>query len=120
MSLLAAIPIIGAILDPVGRIGELIARARLQEVNAGTDRERIAAQERTRALELRRDSLVLDPFAPLVRMGFALPFVLYNAKLVLWDKVLGWGATDPLSDHLVTVELACIGFYFLHSIFSRR
>jgi hypothetical protein len=120
VSILAAIPIIGAILDPVGRIGELIARARLQEVSAGTDRERIAAQERTRTLELRRDSLVIDPFAPLVRMGFAMPFVVYNAKLVLWDKVLGFGATDPLGPELVNVQLATIGFYFLHSIFTRR
>ena len=120
MSLLAALPIIGAILDPVGRIGELIAKSRYQATVAGTDQARIAAEERTRALELRRDSLVLDPWAPFVRLGFALPFIIYNIKLVVWDKMLGLGATDPLSDHLVTVELAAIGFYFLHSIFARR
>lgn len=120
MSLLAVIPFIGAILDPIGRIGELIAKARLQEANAGTEREKVAAQERTKALEMRRDSLVLDPLAPMIRLGFALPFIIYNLKLVLWDKVFGLGATDPLSEHLMTVELACIGFYFLHSIFARR
>lgn len=120
MSLLAAIPLIGAILDPVGRIGELIAKARLQEANAGTERLRIAAQERIRVLEARRDALVLDPWAAHIRLGFALPFIFYNAKLVVWDKLLELGATDPLSEHLMTVELAVIGFYFLHAIFSRR
>ncbi len=120
MSLLALIPVIGAILDPVGRIGELIAKTKYQSTVAGNDREKIAADERVRTLELKRDSLVLDPWAPLVRLGFALPFVIYNIKLVLWDKLLGWGVTDPLSDHLMTVQLAAIGFYFLHSIFSRR
>ena len=51
--------------------------------------------------------------------GFALPFVIYNAKLVLWDKVLGLGSTDGLSAELFQVELACIGFYFLYDIAAR-
>lgn len=120
MSLLALIPILGSLIDPVGRIGHLIAQAKLKEVQAGTEEQRIEAQERVRGLELRQLEISRDPWAPHIRLGFAVPFVLYNAKLVLWDKLLGLGATDPLSQHLMAVELAVIGFYFLHTLFARR
>lgn len=119
MSLFALIPFVGSILDPIGRISELIAKSKLQEANNGTERERISAQERTRTLELRRDSLVLDPWAPHIRLGFAVPFVLYNIKLIVWDKLFSLGATDPLSPHLMNVEIAVIAFYFLHTIFKK-
>lgn len=33
----------------------------------------------------------------LPRPAFALAFVIYVWKVIVWDKVLGWGTTDPLS-----------------------
>lgn len=48
-----------------------------------------------------------------IRPLFALPFVIYNGKLVIWDKVLGWGSTDPLSSELFQIEMIVIGAYFL-------
>jgi hypothetical protein len=48
-----------------------------------------------------------------VRPGFALPFVIYNGKLVLWDKVLHWGVTDPLSAELLSLEKTVVQFYFM-------
>lgn len=36
----------------------------------------------------------------LPRPMFAFIFVAYIGKCVLWDKVLGWGTTDPLSPEL--------------------
>jgi hypothetical protein len=109
-------------LGPALRIGELIVQARADVAKAQTDQERTRAQERVKTLEARRDVLVAESRSPInavIRASFALPFVIYNAKLVLWDKVLGWGVTDPLSTELFQIELACISFYFLYDIAGR-
>lgn len=110
------------LLDPVSRIASKIAEAYVARQNAETDRQRIAADEQIKTLEARRAVLVAESGTKInafVRAGFALPFVIYNAKLVIWDKVLGLGVTDPLSRDLFQVELACIGFYFLYDTVAR-
>ena len=111
-----------SLIDPVSRIVGKIADTRLEMAKAQTDKERIYADEKIKILEARRDVLVAESGSRLnafIRAGFALPFVIYNAKLVLWDKVLGWGSTDPLSSELFQVELACLGFYFLYETVAR-
>ena len=111
-----------ALINPVSRVVEKIAAARLAAEQAKSDEERIAAEERAKALEARRDVLMAESGSrinAIIRAGFALPFVFYNAKLVLWDKVLSLGATDALSPELFQIELAVIGFYFLYDIAAR-
>lgn len=116
---------LGALLglvDPISRIAGKIADAYAARQQAQTDRERIAADQKIKTLEAKRDVLVAEAphkFNGYMRAGFALPFVIYNAKLVLWDKVLALGSTDPLSPELFQVEVACIGFYFLYDITAR-
>lgn len=110
------------LIDPVSRIVGKIADAKVAMANAETDREKIAAGERVKGLEARRDVLTAEAGTKLngfIRAGFALPFVIYNGKLVLWDKVLAMGSTDPLSTELFQIELACISFYFLYDIAAR-
>lgn len=110
------------LIDPLSRITGKIADAYAEKQKAQTDQEKIAADERVKTLEARRAVLVAESGTKLngfIRAGFALPFVIYNAKLVIWDKVLGLGVTDPLSAELFQVELACIGFYFLYDITAR-
>lgn len=29
-------------------------------------------------------------------LGFALPWMIFEWKVILWDKILGWGSTDPV------------------------
>ena len=114
--------IILGLVNPLGTIAGKIADAYAARQQAQTDTERIHADERIKTLEARRDVLIAESGSRLntfIRAGFALPFVLYNAKLVLWDKVLGLGATDGLSPELFQIELACIGFYFLYDITAR-
>ena len=109
------------LVDPISRIAGKIADYKIASQHASTDRERVAADERVKGLEARRDVMISEAGSRLnvfVRAGFALPFVAYNFKLVVYDKMLGWGSTDPLSTELFQVEIACIGFYFLHSIFA--
>lgn len=111
-----------ALVNPLSRIVDKIAAARLAAANAETNAERIAADERIAALQARRDVLIAESGSRAngwVRAAFAVPFVIYNAKLVLWDKVFAFGVTDPLSDELFQIELAVIGFYFLYDIAAR-
>lgn len=94
-----------------------IAEAVTVRANAQTEQERIAADERIKTLQGQRDVLVQESasggFQSWIRPLFAMPFVIYNAKLVIWDKVLAWGTTDPLSDELFRVEMIIIGAYFV-------
>lgn len=98
----------------IGSIVGKLADAYKARENAKTDQERIAADERIAMLQAQ--AAAQRPVDAWARLFFALPFVVYNAKLVLWDKVLGLGATDALSPNLTEVEMLVIGFYFLHSI----
>lgn len=110
------------LVDPISRIAGKIADARIAMANAETDRDKIAADERIKTLEAKRDLLLSESGSRVnswVRVSFAAPFIAYNAKLVIWDKMLELGSTDPLSNELFQVEIACIGFYFLYDIASR-
>ena len=48
----------------------------------------------------------------LPRPLFALIFLIYIGKCVVWDKVLGWGSTDPLGSELSTLEYIVVSGYF--------
>ena len=104
-------------------IGEQINRWQEIKTKAANDHERIEAEKMLASLEASKQVILQaqrDPVERFIRVGFALPFVLYNAKLLIWDKVLGLGATDPLSPELFQVEVAVLGGYFLHSILRGR
>jgi hypothetical protein len=51
-------------------------------------------------------------YTSLPRPMFAFIFIVYVGKCVIWDKVLGWGSTDPLSPELANIEMIVIGGYF--------
>lgn len=97
-----------------GLAGE-IRQAHKDKLEAANDSERIAAEERM-DLALRRVEAQTKGagswMAKTMRAGFAIPFILYNAKLIVWDKMLGLGSTDALSPYLETVGWIVIGFYF--------
>jgi hypothetical protein len=109
-----------ALIDPISRIVGKIADARLEAARAETDRERVAAEERVRALQARRDVLVAESgnrANAWMRLFIAAGPALYLNKIFIWDKVLGpltGGSTDALDDNLWKVVAAVIGFYFLY------
>jgi hypothetical protein len=47
-----------------------------------------------------------------IRPMFAAPFVIFTWKVVVWDKVLGWGTTDPLAGEIATWAGYVILAYF--------
>jgi len=107
--------ILGLLL-PIG--GEL-AKAYAARQNAVTDQQRIAADARVKELEAARDVQVAEAgnkINAMVRAFIALPFAIFFWKVIVIDKVLGWGSTDDLSPNFWTVSMVVVGFYFLHSI----
>lgn len=86
------------------------------KLNAANDEQRIAADVAIAKANARVAAQTQGAgsfWAKVMRAGFAIPFILYNGKLIIWDKMLGWGTTDPLSPYLETVGWMVIGFYFL-------
>jgi hypothetical protein len=96
-------------------IGQLTHAYEARE-NAKTNRQVIAADERIKGLQARRDVMIAEsntPINSIIRALFALPVAVYYGKIFLWDKVLALGATDALSADLLHVSWVIIGFYFL-------
>ena len=99
-----------------GGVVQSLADAFKAKETAKTDREKIAAEERISKLQNIRDVQVAEAGSRInafIRAGFAVPVVLYLGKLILWDKILGWGATDDLSSNLWTYVNVVVGFYFI-------
>ena len=91
-----------------------LRRAYEAKLNAANDADRIAAEIQIARLEARQASHAIGGrWITLVQIAWALPFVIYNGKLILWDKVLGLGATDPLSAELYSLQSVIVGFFFV-------
>jgi hypothetical protein len=105
-----------SLINPLSTIASKIVEARIATANATTDREKIAAEERVKTLEQRRAVLVAESGSrlnSLMRAAYGVPPAIYLGKLYVWDKVLGWGVTDPLSPMMENVLWTVVGFYFL-------
>jgi hypothetical protein len=66
-------------------------------------------------------------YTAVVRPLFALPFIVFAWKVVVWDKVLGLGVTDALDPNMWSVFIAVVTAYFggrslekIARIFARR
>lgn len=102
----------------IAAIGKELRQARLDQLNADNTESRIAADVRVKELEARQSIILAaqsDRFERWVRIGFALPFLIYINKLVLFDKVLGLGTTDPLSPMLTEAMWVVLGGFFILS-----
>ena len=92
------------------------------KLDAGNNAQKIAADlaAREAAINERRDALDAQIvtaeqgrwYTAIIRPLFASPFLIYNFKIVVWDKVFGWGSTDPLSSELLQVESITLAGYF--------
>jgi len=104
---------------------------------AGNTSERLAADLAGRELQVEQRERELATQVILAEQGrwytalprplFAFAFVIYVWKVVVWDKVLGWGVTDPLSAELSQWALIILTAYFggrslekVARIFSRK
>src|SRR3954454_24874618 len=77
------------------------------KLDAANSQDRIAADLAVKEIEAeietrkQASAIVLAEqgrwYTACIRPLFAAPFVIFTWKVVVWDKVLGWGATDPLA-----------------------
>lgn len=107
-----------------GLLGGPFAKAAVDaykaKLTAGNDHERIAAELaskeeaiQTRELELQAQIRIAEIgrwYEPDKLMGYAV--AVYFAKLLIWDKVLGLGSTDPLAGWASTSANLIVVFYF--------
>ncbi len=108
--------ILGLLSGPLTSISNDLKQAYESKLKAQNDSERIAADERINLLEARKSTIMAaqsDPVERFVRIGFALPCIIYVFKLVVYDKVLGLGATDGLSPELWKLFWIVVGGYFI-------
>lgn len=102
----------------IAAIGRELRAAHEAKLKAANDSERIAADLAIAELEARRAVILAaqsDKAERWVRIAFAAPFVVYFWKLIIFDKVLGLGVTDPLSPMLTEVMWIVIGGFFFVS-----
>jgi Holin of 3TMs, for gene-transfer release len=108
----------------IGTIANRLAAAYEAREKAKTDKQKIAADERIKALQARRDVLVAEAASRInswMRSALALPVAIILWKVFVYDKALGqWthGTTDALSPELWQVVTIVIGFYFLADVAS--
>lgn len=92
------------------------------KLKAGNVSERIAADvaageiaAQTRDVEIAAEIVKSEQgrwYTACIRPLFCLPFIVFTFKVIVWDKVLGWGVTDPLDPNMWNVFMIIIGAYF--------
>jgi hypothetical protein len=104
-----ALPVIaGAILNFIGGpVIKGIIDGYKAKLEAGNTSDRIAADLAARELaveekirELNAQVVIAEQgrwYTAIIRPLLALPVVIYFWKIIVWDKVLAWGTTDPLT-----------------------
>lgn len=90
------------------------------KLSAGNDADKIAADLATRELAVQQREIEVQSeyriaslgrwYEPDKLMGYAV--AVYVAKLLIYDKVLGLGSTDPLGGWIETTANLIVGFYF--------
>lgn len=113
---LAILKLVGAGLPAI--VSE-IAKEKTKQLDAKTEGEKIASAERIDMLEKQKELIIegqRQRIGEWVRLAWSLPFIIYIWKLLVWDKVMGWGATDALSPTLEYIMWTVLGGYFLLAI----
>jgi hypothetical protein len=114
--------LVPSLFTSISSITAAIANEKIAQINASTDVEKAGIQAKIDQLQSQRDVLISDSknskIDLWIRAGFALPPMVYFAKIFLWDKVYGsWPTynTDSIAPNNMYVVMAVLGFYFLYS-----
>lgn len=106
----------------LGGIANELRQAQKDRLDAANDANRLAAEKHIATIEARMEAQTRGEatwLPKLVRGMFALPFIIYLNKIIVWDKVLGWGVTDDLSDNAWRIFTVVVTFYFLDSTIKK-
>ncbi len=115
---LIAAPVIGAILNPL--ISGLLT-AQKQKLDAVGSHEAVAADLAKRSFDLDQKEAEVNASMVIAEQGnwltrsvrpmFAAPFIIFTWKVIVWDKVIGLGTTDPLDPRMWGVFMAVVIAY---------
>ena len=110
-----------------GSVASKLADAYKARLDASNATEKLEADQNIKFLEAKRDILLQEQShwaTRWIRPLIAFPFVVYILKVVIWDKVLMLGTTDPLSGQFHEIMMVVLGAYFLtrplEKIFKRK
>lgn len=106
----------------IAAIGKQLNEAYANRLKATTDHEKLEADRAISTLQAQQAVLIAEQGSWMtlwIRPAIALPFTVYLWKLVIWDKVLGMGATDDLSPNLWWIMGSIITAYFLTRPFEK-
>lgn len=124
--------IISGLFGTINGVTKALSDAKIATIKAGTEEEKIAAQERVNTLQAKRDVMIAEAGVSkaniFVRSIFAVPVIIVIWKLLVWDKVIGSlvgcsqaprgtcgiFTTDAYDDNQWRIVMIVIGFYFLY------
>lgn len=114
--------LIPGLFTTINGITNAITNEKIAALNAKTDQERVAAEERVTSLQAQRDVLIADSahsnLDVWVRTIIASGPAFILCKIFFYDE-LGLGETDiPATSPLWAVIMVVVGFYFLNSAVS--
>jgi hypothetical protein len=105
-----------------GPFAQAAVKAYQSKLTAENTSEKIAADLAARELAVEQREAELSAqvvmaeqgrwYTALPRRLFAFAFIIYVWKVVVWDKVFGWGSTDPLSGDLGQWMMIVLTAYF--------
>lgn len=118
--------ILSLVIGAVPAIIRELAQARVQLANAETEKEKVEAQERIKALEAKRDVLIAEsntPWNNIFRASILFPISLYLSWTIAWDKIAckwffdsGVCTTDPLASWQMQILMIVIGYLFVTDV----
>lgn len=100
-----------------------IREAYESKLRAQTTEAKLEADETIKRLEAHRDVLLAEQkrgMTSWIRPAFASLVLIYWAKLIVWDTVLGWGSTPYPGDHVAWFVTLIPSVYFMVRPFDRR
>jgi len=101
----------------IRQIGDQINQAYQAKLAAQNDSDRIEADKVIAELESRKAVLVAESryqWNIAFRAFLASPFGLYMAKVLVWDKMFGFGSTPDLTSNQWKLAAIVYGFYFVY------
>lgn len=110
-------------LNPLKAVGDAILKYQEIKLNSVSEIERVHADERITQLKARETILIGEQkhnFTRLIRPLFAVPFVIYNFKVLVIDKVFKLGTTDAISPEFWQLQMIIFGAYFLTRPFEKK
>lgn len=126
--------LIPGLFGTVNGITNAISNERLKLIDAKTDQQKIASQERINSLQAKRDVMIAESGSSklnaVMRATIGASAAVIVGKLLVWDKVIGSFAgcagaagqadscysyrTDILDPNQWGIITAVVGFYFLY------